>query len=202
MTTSTRLRVHFARFGFCLVLCASAAGCLHHDIANQLPTPVIVVLGANGAVIEPAAPVPAPPAPPVYLVAFPATITLDGSRTSDPDGTIVEMTWRRTDILPGDRFAGLQAVHTGGTGAGAGGAAAAPVPGYKTVDYATLASLSGVLAVGPQATITLPTTPAPGAIRSVNALPAPAPAYMYTLSVRDNAGQVGPTASIAIVQQP
>jgi hypothetical protein len=73
------------------------------------------------------------------------------------------------------------------------------------VDYATISMLAGALAVTPTAQVALPTTPAPGAVRNVSmamgAPPEPTPAYIFTLYVRDDANEVGPAASVVIVQQ-
>lgn len=73
------------------------AGCSEFDIENQPPVAAVQLL-VNGAPFDTKDPVP--------FMGGPAAVTLDGSGSSDEDGTIVKYLWLQTDV-PNDVRYGL-----------------------------------------------------------------------------------------------
>jgi hypothetical protein len=114
-----------------LLVAAPTAACLPIQKQNQPPTAVVDVK-LNGAIVNPTTPIP-------FDGSTPVTITLDGSRSVDPDGgALVEYRWMRTDVPASVRFM-LGAAGAGAGAAGAGAAAPAlpaftgdPAPGVTT----------------------------------------------------------------------
>jgi hypothetical protein len=73
----------------------AVAGCSKFDVENKPPVADAQLL-VNG--------VPADPAEPIAFMGSPVSITLDGSGSSDEDGTIVKSLWLQTDVSNAVRY--------------------------------------------------------------------------------------------------
>ncbi len=112
MTSAKRASTYAVYRALILGLAGLAVSCLPVTKLNKLPVARIdVQLG--GQSVSPSLPIP--------FDGQPVTVVLDGASSTDPDGSIVEYRWMRTDVSAAARF-GLPA----DMGAAGAGAAAAP----------------------------------------------------------------------------
>ena len=105
MTKNDHTMIRVA-LGGSLVL--ALAGCLSVTNGNQLPQAEIDVPGVATAKGVPVVAKTGDPSIVTGMITFngmPVAVTLDGSKSHDPDGTIQAFTWRRTDFPAASRFA-------------------------------------------------------------------------------------------------
>jgi hypothetical protein len=152
-----------------LVLCscvAAASGCMSVKADNKPPTAVASAL-LNGQPVIAGTPIP--------FMDQPVVITLDGSHSSDADGSLTTFIWRRTDVSAAARFMLMPAGAAGMAAAsGTGGMAAPPKP-------------SGPAFVA---------DPAPTAMSQVTLTEKGT--YRFSLWVKDNKGAVSAPSSVTL----
>lgn len=154
-----------------------ASSCTALPYSNKPPIAVIKVM-LNGAAIDVKAP--------IDFSGAPVTITLDGASSTDPDGSVTDYRWMRTDVSGSARRAAAGGSAAPPDTAGAGGARPAAGAGAG-------AGAGGSLLAPPPAFVA---DPAPGMMSEV--VLSEAGKYRFTLWVTDNQGVVGKPTSVTL----
>jgi hypothetical protein len=174
-----------------------ASSCTALPYSNKPPIAVITVT-VDGNVVDPKSPM-------IEFSGEPVTITLDGTKSTDPDGTVTDYRWLRTDVSGSARRAaeGGSAAPPNTAGAGAGGAAAGASAGGAAAGAGAGGARAGA---GGAAGAMLPpppgfvADPAPGVTSDV--VLTEAGKYRFTLWVTDDRGTVGKPASVTLLVGP
>jgi hypothetical protein len=152
-----------------------ASSCTALPYSNKLPIAVINVM-LGGEMIDVKAP--------IDFSGAPVTITLDGASSTDPDGSVTDYRWMRTDVSGSARRAAAGGSAAPPDTAGAGGARAGSGAG---------AGAGGSILAPPPAFVA---DPAPGVTSEV--VLSEGGKYRFTLWVTDNKGVVGKPTSVTL----
>jgi hypothetical protein len=166
-------------------LAVLASSCTALPYSDKPPIAVITVL-LNGDTVDPKSPM-------IVFTGEPVTITLDGSKSTDPDGSVKDYRWMRTDVSGSARRAAEGGSPAPAGGAGAGGVSAGTGAGAGM----GAGGAAGAMLPPPPAFVS---DPEPGVKSDV--VLSEGGKYRFTLWVTDDRGVVSKPASITLLVGP